>query len=66
MPKIELDTVVEDDETTRDVVNRMINGLPDVTATIITEQGPGGGWPLVAYEGSEVDLAIVQIRYETW
>lgn len=60
--RIEMDTVVNEGETTEGVATEMALGL-DVRTTVVTEHGPAGGNPIIAYEGSEEDLRQVARRY---
>lgn len=54
---IELDTVAEGfyGETAHDAGRTITNGY-DVTFTVVTENGPGGGHPVIRYEGDEAEL----------
>jgi len=60
--RIELDTVIEDGETVESVIDAVTQGL-DVRTAVVAEHGPAGGWPIIAYEGSEEDLRQVARRY---
>jgi hypothetical protein len=60
---MELDTTYGNDETIESVIAGLTAGT-SVTGTVINENGPAGGWPVVAYEGPEDELAIVNARYD--
>jgi hypothetical protein len=60
--RIELDTVVESNETINDVIAEMTKDL-DVEANLVAEHGPAGGHPLIAYIGTEADLRTIARRY---
>ena len=54
---IELDTVVDGHygPTAEDAARVITNGY-DVTYRVVTEHGPGGGHPIIAYEGNRDEL----------
>jgi hypothetical protein len=61
--RIELDTTTEGHETVQDIVNQMVESLPQVTATILTDDGPAG-WPVVAYDSDDENaLREIARRY---
>lgn len=35
----------------------------NLTATVVTERGPGGGWPVVRFEGAPRDIESLVIDY---
>lgn len=60
--RIELDTVVNEGETWQDVAAEMTRGT-EVSGDLVTEHGPAGGNPIIAYEGNEIDLHTIARRY---
>lgn len=63
MYKLELDTVINDDETIESIIAHNVDGL-DVIANVVHEIGPGGGWPVIAYTSTNRDmLCNVAKRY---
>lgn len=61
MYKIELDIVINDDETPGAFAARMCKRF-DLQAQVISEVGPAGGWPLISFAG-ERDHLINLINY---
>jgi hypothetical protein len=57
MARIELDTVYLEDLGT-DVLEP-VTALSGATASISRLNGPAGGWPVVAWEGTEAQLSAV-------
>lgn len=61
--KVEFDTVLDADETTELAIARLTHGLESVKGHVVTEHGPGGGHPIIAYEGDYNDLVMLAARY---
>lgn len=62
MATIELDVSLTQDEQLESVLEQLTEGT-DVTTTVITEVGPGGGCPIVEFSGSRMHLAYVVAVY---
>lgn len=61
--RIELDTTFGNQgETLEEAIAEVTAGTA-VAAEVVNPHGPGGGWPIVAYEGDEAELAVVARRY---
>jgi hypothetical protein len=60
--RIELDTVIEKDETIESVMAKMIEGF-DVKAEVVTAFGPGGGHPIIAYTGERDQLRALTLKH---
>lgn len=57
-----LDVMYAEGETIQDAIGWLVKHL-DVTATVVQEHGPGGGWPMVRFEGSLEHLRALVKRY---
>lgn len=62
MAFVELDTCFSADETIEGVIVELTRGL-NVTGVVAVENGPGGGWPIVSFDGPREELARVAARY---
>lgn len=56
------DLAWDDSKTAEEAVSEAIAGL-EVTAKILKEHGPGGGWPEVEFTGSRPALEKLAIWY---
>lgn len=63
MAFVELDTCFNPDtETIGEVIVELVRDL-NVTGVVAVENGPGGGWPIVCFDGPREQLARVAARY---
>lgn len=53
---IDLDVAYEEDEGTLDEALRRLGEEFSLLTTVVTERGPGGGWPVVRFCGAEADV----------
>lgn len=60
--RIELDTVLDRDETIDGAMAKLTAGF-DVKAEIVTERGPGGGHPIIAYTGERDQLRAMTLKH---
>lgn len=61
MATIELDTVwgeSDDEQTIEQTCDKLVAGR-ELTYTVVTRRGPGGGWPIIRFDGEEA--AIVEL-----
>jgi hypothetical protein len=61
---LELDVAVDAGQTLADAIAAVIGQEPGVSATVLDPNGPGGGWPLVRFDGPVDALARIGQRYE--
>lgn len=60
---LEMDIAFEPNETIEGVLAELIADTR-VTATIVKEHGPAGGWPVVKFEGPLGDMLLVERRID--
>ena len=51
MEKLKIDVVVHEGETITEAAAKITTDYDLAGFKIITEQGPGGGWPVIEFEG---------------
>jgi hypothetical protein len=57
MTVVSVDVAYEDDEGPIErVIETMTKDYEGISATLIEERGPGGGWPVVKFQGPETEL----------
>src|SRR5256885_5881429 len=61
--EIRLDVCYGSEETVQDAIGHLTAGLDGVTARVVTEHGPAGGWPVVAFAGPAGQLTALRYRY---
>lgn len=61
MAHTELD-IAYDDETLEEAVTSLIDTEP-LTWAVVNESGPGGGWPIVRFDGPRDALSRMLGRY---
>jgi hypothetical protein len=62
---LDLDVALDLGQTVADAISAVIGPEADeVQATVLERSGPGGGWPLVRFEGPADALARLEARYD--
>lgn len=61
--RIELDFCFEGYETIAEALTAFTATQPNVITTVVTETGPAGGWPVVAFEGLATEIVVLIVRY---
>lgn len=56
--------VCYDATTLEAVLFELSDGLASITCRIVQHAGPGGGWPVVRFAGSEADVEALVRRYD--
>lgn len=64
MAKYQMDLAFDEDETDAHGVLADVQAeLPGVTVTLVTEHGPGSGWPIFEFEPTTVEGAALFAQF---
>ncbi len=63
LARIDLDFCYDTGESLTEALAALTAYLPGVTASVVQEVGPGGGWPVVRFEGPAPALVVALAGY---